>query len=320
MRWGIWGNDDKEWLTRMENMYIKAAANVGREASPSLRVPRIVHQIWIGSSLPEKFRVLRAKWIALHPLWTFRLWDDVAIDSFCLHNRANYDAAKNYGEKADIARYEILYTFGGVYLDTDMEPYKSLDASPLSLNFNFDFYAGIANTGTVELNNAIFGSRPGHPVLRECIRRIETSQSTSLDNQELPSNLKVMKTPELLNMIKAFLPAKQLMAPKVVSRDDPWFTIVRTGPGMFTRAFMDTTAAPVKSAALLGRVVALPPTFFYPFPNNMMRVPVGERDSYRRGESICTHHWAATWNKKSSARLSWVCGESEGWCASSSKT
>ena len=91
------------------------------------KIPKIVHQIWLGSSLPIKFRELRERWIRIMGQeWKFILWDEVSIEIFGLKNIEAYESAGNYGEKSDIARYEILYRMGGVYLDTDMEPYRSL--------------------------------------------------------------------------------------------------------------------------------------------------------------------------------------------------
>lgn len=39
-----------------------------------------------------------------------------------------FDAAKNYGEKSDILRYEILFVYGGVYADVDVECLQPFDA------------------------------------------------------------------------------------------------------------------------------------------------------------------------------------------------
>jgi mannosyltransferase OCH1-like enzyme len=41
-------------------------------------------------------------------------------------NRSAMDAATTMAQKADILRLEILYHFGGIYLDTDVEPVKSI--------------------------------------------------------------------------------------------------------------------------------------------------------------------------------------------------
>ena len=40
-------------------------------------IPRIIHHIWLGSALPERFAFLRQTWIDRHPVeggWTHMLW------------------------------------------------------------------------------------------------------------------------------------------------------------------------------------------------------------------------------------------------------
>jgi hypothetical protein len=46
-------------------------------------------------------------------------------------------------------------------------------------------------------------------------------------------------------------------------------------------------------------IIILPPTFFYPFPNNIVG-PGGEassRQEWSRPESFCLHHWAQSWTR-----------------------
>jgi len=290
MRFGIWSSSDRDWYDRvLPRMYEDA---VSETSKVTRRIPKIVHQIWLGGPLPSKFRELREKWMdIMGSEWKFILWDEVSIEMFKLQNIKAYKSAGNYGEKSDIARYEILYRMGGVYLDTDMEPYKSLD----SIHSRFEFYAGIANTGTVELNNALIASVSGHVILKECIDQIR-------DNN-------VDKTKNLMSLIGSFLPLESKMLMNQESKknnkaQDPMSTITRTGPGMFTRAFMKIATSDKYNTNK--KIVAFPPSFFYPFPNNKTEeVDIDKRSTYRRDESFCTHHWAATWNVKNQTRHKW---------------
>ena len=49
------------------------------------------------------------------------LWTDEQVAGLTLFNQAAFDAAPNFGEKSDILRYELLYAFGGVYVDVDLQ-------------------------------------------------------------------------------------------------------------------------------------------------------------------------------------------------------
>jgi mannosyltransferase OCH1-like enzyme len=50
--------------------------------------------------------------------------------------------ASNLGLKSDLVRYEVLYLFGGIYIDIDYECIKSLE----TLDLNCNFFAGLSNT------------------------------------------------------------------------------------------------------------------------------------------------------------------------------
>lgn len=143
-------------------------------ADAPYKIPKIVHQIWLGSPFPEKYMHYRDSWIKNHPDWEYKLWTEKEIDAFGLTNRAMYDHAVNYGEKSDIARYEILYRLGGVYVDTDFESYKPLD----KVHQAYDFYIGIQplDTGHVQLGIGIIGSRSKHPLLQVAITEIGKKQ------------------------------------------------------------------------------------------------------------------------------------------------
>ena len=111
----------------------------------SLKIPKIIHQIWLGSPFPEVYRNYQQSWLANHPDWEYYLWTDADIAALGLENREFYDTSNNYGERSDIARYEILYRFGGVYVDVDYECLKPLD----KLHYQYDLYTGIQPLDTV---------------------------------------------------------------------------------------------------------------------------------------------------------------------------
>lgn len=76
-------------------------------ADSSSLIPRTIHHIWLGSSLPEACARLRESWLSRHEGWTARLWRDADVEAFGLENQEAYDAAGNFGEKSDILRYEV---------------------------------------------------------------------------------------------------------------------------------------------------------------------------------------------------------------------
>lgn len=97
------------------------------QPSPQPKIPKIIHQIWLGSPLPKQYKKYQKSWRHHHPDWEYKLWTDADVEAFQLHNKKLFDEAKNYGEKSDIFRYEILHRYGGVYIDTDIECLKPFD-------------------------------------------------------------------------------------------------------------------------------------------------------------------------------------------------
>jgi len=88
-------------------------------------VPKIVHQI-VGSSINESIQSCLDSWKCIQDqgfeIW---IWNDATLELF-LQGEYQYALpaflnARNYAEAADIARYLLVYHFGGIYVDWDIE-------------------------------------------------------------------------------------------------------------------------------------------------------------------------------------------------------
>ena len=159
-----WVETDSVWKLAYDLYNVHIIDNLTYDTEP--RIPKIIHQIWVGlNPLPEACKHFAETWKKNHPDWEYKLWRDKDIEEFGLDNKHWYDKTPNYAQKSDIARYEILYRLGGVYVDTDFECLHPLD----ELHHCLDFYTGIANWGQFRLFNGIIGSAVGNPILKKCI-------------------------------------------------------------------------------------------------------------------------------------------------------
>lgn len=131
-------------------------------------IPKIIHQIWLGSPVPEHLKEFMASWKKMHPDWHYILWTDTDAEKFPLKNRHVYNAAKNYGQRSDILRYEILYQYGGLYIDVDFRCVKPFDI----LHHALDFYCGLITESY--LANGLIASTPGHTLLKKVIDSIHS--------------------------------------------------------------------------------------------------------------------------------------------------
>lgn len=173
---------ERDAHSKSEYAYVRNLYNAhivsNPEYSEAPRIPKIIHQIWLGSSFPEEYKSLQETWKKHHPDWEYRLWTDQDVAAFGLYNQSIYDLAKNYGEKSDIFRYEILYRYGGLYVDTDFECVKSFDI----LNHICDFYIGAGYTMYGGVYNGLIGSKPGHPILKAAIEGMVRSAGDHAEN------------------------------------------------------------------------------------------------------------------------------------------
>ncbi len=159
--WGKFFKKDKQWMTIVRNHYEQHNPNKIAEGK-ELKIPKIVHQIWIGSPFPEKYREWQQSWLEHHPDWTYMLWTDKEVAELTMQNRDKYEKAFSFGTKTDILRAEILYQYGGVYVDTDFECFKPLDG----LNHTYSFYFSLLPEKYFTVCNALMACSPGHPVIK----------------------------------------------------------------------------------------------------------------------------------------------------------
>ena len=94
------------------------------EKSTQTKIPKIIHQIWIGDKSKQPTELMKT-WESMNPTWEYKLWTEENIPE--LFNKNQYDKMRQYCGKADIVRYELLYRYGGVYIDADSECINPLD-------------------------------------------------------------------------------------------------------------------------------------------------------------------------------------------------
>lgn len=89
-------------------------------------VPRMLHRVWVGSELPDWAADTDRAWRAMLPDWQHRLWSDADLPDLPITAKAA-PRCPHPVVVSDLARAEILWRHGGVYLDADMTPLRSLD-------------------------------------------------------------------------------------------------------------------------------------------------------------------------------------------------
>lgn len=165
----FFGKAAEEVYDQFERYYIQSLAKLLHP--PKNKIPKIIHQIWIGSGdIPSEFKRFQESCQKIHPDWEYHLWTLHNIPTLVLHNKTYIMQSRNPGEISDLLRYEILYQYGGVYLDCDIECLFTLD----ELHERSDFYIGLQplDTGYVQLGIGVLGACPGHALLKKLIEGI----------------------------------------------------------------------------------------------------------------------------------------------------
>lgn len=93
-----------------------------------MKIPPILHYCWFGHGEipPEQQNCLRT-WKRYCPDYTIMMWDESNYNvNVCKYVREAYET-KNYAFVSDYARMDVVYQYGGIYLDTDVEIKQNLD-------------------------------------------------------------------------------------------------------------------------------------------------------------------------------------------------
>lgn len=133
-------------------------------------IPKTIHYCWFSSDpYPDLVKRCLRSWQRILPEYKLRLWDADSFDFNSVPFVKEAMAAKKYAFAADYIRLYALYTEGGIYLDSDVEVFKSFDSF-----LNNTFFTGtepyiIDDKVYYDLECAIMGSEKGHPFLKEAL-------------------------------------------------------------------------------------------------------------------------------------------------------
>jgi Glycosyltransferase sugar-binding region containing DXD motif len=129
-------------------------------------IPKRLHYVWVGSTLPARQRGFIDSWRDTNPEFEIVGWNEDNID-MKLPAIARAYARRRWATVADIARLFAVYQQGGIYLDTDFRVYRPLDGL-LSHGCFFVFQHEQHPTDWV--CNGVFGAVPEHPFIARAIK------------------------------------------------------------------------------------------------------------------------------------------------------
>lgn len=135
-------------------------------------IPRILHRV-VPSRTTDQVEAYWGAFANLHPQWELRTWRDPLDPNDFPRLGRLFGLCTTGAGLADLVRLDVLWVYGGIYVDSDCEPVRPLD--PL---LGLGFFIGQQQWGIC--TNAVMGSEPCHPALDAYIRRICASAPAAL--------------------------------------------------------------------------------------------------------------------------------------------
>lgn len=126
-------------------------------------IPKIIHFCWFGGNeIPREYKKYIATWKKYCPDYKIVCWTEKKYNiDRCQFMKEAYKN-KKWGFVPDYARLDIIYRYGGIYLDTDVEILKNIDE--LLQN---KMFVGLEKGGNHIALGLGFGAEKGHPFIKE---------------------------------------------------------------------------------------------------------------------------------------------------------
>lgn len=132
------------------------------------RIPRIIHNVWFGKGKKSQIVEKSMKsWNVFCTGYTILDWSEATFDlsSCCRYVKEAYDSRK-WAFVSDYVRLKVLYEYGGIYFDSDMEVFKNFDT--------FLKYRGFFCTEShFTVSTAIIAAEPHAPWIKDLLDEYE---------------------------------------------------------------------------------------------------------------------------------------------------
>lgn len=123
-------------------------------------IPKIIHYCWFGGNeLPESVKKCIDSWKKFAPDYELKLWNESNYDvNSHPYIKAAYEN-KKYAFVTDYVRLDVVNTYGGIYLDTDVELIK-----PINHFLTLGAFMALEQPGRVATGLG-FGAKANNPVI-----------------------------------------------------------------------------------------------------------------------------------------------------------
>lgn len=145
-------------------------------------IPKIIHQFWDGPK--QRPSELMDEWKSAYTSagWRYLLWNSTDLlrlnSGNGLANSHQFEEMPQWSGKCNIARYEILYELGGIYIDADTKFLRLIDERLLEQDSFCCYENEIIRPGLA--SNAYLGCSPQCELMEMLIKKISNLHGPSL--------------------------------------------------------------------------------------------------------------------------------------------
>lgn len=144
-------------------------------------IPKTIHYCWFGGGVMSAFmQTCIASWRQYNPDYEIICWNEDNYDVYQTSYMRQAYQNKKFAFVSDYARLDILYRYGGIYLDTDVEVVRCLDDLLYTQAF-------IAYCEWPMVTSGVSGSVQGHGLIR--LMRDNPRSTMDFINQDGSYNL-----------------------------------------------------------------------------------------------------------------------------------
>lgn len=167
-------------------------------SSTDIAIPKIIHQLWWSSGddtsaqTPMVFVHWIRGWLKNHPDWQYWFWTEedmrLLMDFVAPDFVKEFNSFKEDVHRTNIMRYFIIFYFGGVYADLDMESVQSLDSwikdKKCILPLETEAHAYVLNKrNSLNVMISLLICRAKHPYFKKLIEYLPSYKTLSSHNK-----------------------------------------------------------------------------------------------------------------------------------------
>lgn len=255
---------DKRWASFIKTLGIEKTGH--HVLNDTYLIPKIIHYCWYGGEKPDIVKRCIDSWHKFLPDYRIVEWNEsntksygsIYIDKLLKLLQGNTDSKKYFSNLSDYMRLRVLYEYGGIYLDADVEVLRSMDNFLKNRTFlGMQFPSIPIGTGSYKemINGAIMGSIKGQAILKALMN----IKDKHFDGDELPN----IAGPRLITeyLIHCGMDYSKDIGGNIIKVDD---------------------------------ITLYPSFYFYPYSFN--EVFDGNKGLDKDlSESYCIHHWMGSW-------------------------